>query len=108
PIVASRQEIIPAIQQVWRWSNWAAQKQTAVRSTATCGDLFLKVVRTPTLGVPPDRRRVYLERVEPEYVTEFATDVRRFISYIRIDIPQVRTESEGGGSYTHTEIWDDA
>lgn len=97
-----KEEIIPAIEQVWQWSNWEAQKQVAARWFASYGDLFLKVVQSQ------DRERVYFQALEPEYVTDFDTDERNYLTYIRIDVPRQRREGDETKGYTHTEVWDKA
>ena len=97
-----KEEIIPAIHQVWQWSNWEAQKQVTARWFASYGDLFLKVVQSQ------DRDRVYFQALEPEYVTDFDTDERGYLIYIRIDVPRQRREGDEVKGYTHTEVWDKA
>jgi|SRR5579859_86525 len=100
PIMADRDEIIKPIQQVWSWSNWAGEKQVAARHSALYGDLFIKVAQTPNL------KRVYMQTIEPEHVTDFDTDERGFITYARFDVPRLRRNQDGTSSgYLHTEEW---
>lgn len=101
PIVTDNKKIIEPIQQVWKWSNWGANKQLAARQMAKYGDLFIKVSQTE------DLKQVYLQLIEPKYVTAFEVDHRGFVTYIRVDIPRTRRESDGTlKHYTYTEVWD--
>lgn len=101
PIMADRDEIIKPIEQVWQWSNWASGKQVGARHSALYGDMFLKVAQTK------DRRRVFIQTIEPEHVTDFDTDERGFITYCRFDVPMLRRDPNGGRTepYLHTEEW---
>ncbi len=98
PIKTDNAKIIKPIHQIWAWSNWSANKQLAARTVAKLGDLFIKVVQ--------QAEQVYFQLIEPEYVTDFDTDHRGFIVYIRVDIPQQRRDGDEVESFTHTEVWD--
>jgi len=74
-----------AIERVWKWSNFYAQKQLAIRDLALYGDIFFKVIGTS--------EKVYFEVISPEYVTDYDTDSRGNVVEIRIDIP-VEIEEE--------------
>lgn len=105
PIVAAQggelnAAIVPAIHQVWTWSNWGAQKQVAARQLATLGDLFIKVAQTD------DRRRVFFQLIHPKDVIEFDTDERGFITYIRIDVMHNVRDGDKVKEQTLTEVWD--
>jgi hypothetical protein len=104
PIVTENERIIPAIEQVWQWSNWGAMKQQAARWLAIFGDLFIKVAQRQ--GTRPGEGRVYLQLLDPRHVTEFDLDERGYIVYIRIDVPQTRRDGEKVKRYTLTEVWD--
>ena len=82
-----------AIEQVWKWSNFGAQKQVAARYLTLYGDLFVKVVTSES--------KVYFEIIEPEYVTDFSADNRGYITTFRMDIPIV----VDGNHKTYTEYW---
>jgi hypothetical protein len=103
PIVTENQKIIQAIQQVWTWSNWSSEKQTAARWFATYGDMFLKVAAKNDAN--GRAARVYLQNIEPQYVTDFDADERGYLTYVRIDIPQRRRMGDQVKPYTHTEVW---
>lgn len=91
------------IEQVWKWSNWKARKTVAARWLAMYGDLFIKV------GVNERGDRVYFQLTDPQYVTDFETDERGFVIYIRTDIPQVKRDAQGRKQdSTLTEVWDKA
>lgn len=97
--------IVPAIEQLWQWSNWASQKQRAIRTLAITGDWFVKVAtRADAAGQVV---RVYLQTIEPEYVSEFDEDERGYLTYCRIDIPDTERGADGKTkAVTHTEVWD--
>lgn len=93
-IVADNQAVKESIQQVWKWSNFSAQKQVAIRYLALYGDLFFKVVS--------DTDKVFFEILEPKYITDFKVDSRGYVTEIRIDIP---VKNSNGQNLTHTEYW---
>jgi hypothetical protein len=105
--IETENEAIKApIQQLWTWSNWASQKQVAIRWLSRDGDLFIKVsTREDAAGRPV---RVYLQLIDAAYVTEFDTDERGYLTYLRLDIPQTRREGDETDDWIHTEIWDKA
>jgi hypothetical protein len=105
PVVTENTACVAAIEQIWQWSNWAAEKETASRWFATYGDMFLKVAtRTDEAGRV---RRVFLQNLQPQTVTEIRTDERGFLTYVRLDVPRRReTTSEAEGQpYLYTEVW---
>lgn len=96
-------EIVAAIEQVWDWSNWGAEKQTAARWFATYGDMFIKVAtKTDDTGRV---NRVFMQNIEPIFVSDMDTDERGYITYVRIDIPRTRRVSDKTKPYIHTEVW---
>lgn len=101
PIVTTNAKIIEPIQQIWRWSNFGAQKQVFTRWFATFGDGFLKVASRNGSNGKADQ--VYFQNIKPEHVTDIKTDERGFITYVRIDIP-LRSVRDGSlQTYFHTE-----
>lgn len=99
-IVTEHPDIIPAIEQVWTWSNWRARQSTAAGWAALYGESWLHVQASP------ERGRVWFEALEPEYVTDFAEDERGFVQFVRIDIPKHDATADGGTARrTHTETW---
>jgi len=101
PIETDNEAIIEPIQQVWKWGNFAGVKQVVARDIALYGDLFVKVASTD------NRQRVYMQRLEPEHVTDFDVDERSFLQWVRLDVPQSRRLRNGGLEwYWHTEVWD--
>jgi len=102
PIKTANEKIIPAIWQVWAWSNWSQKKQLAARWVGEYGDWFVKVATNG--GENPDR--VYFQNIRPEYVIDFEEDERGFITYIRVEIPKTGMINGKETSYTHVEIWD--
>ncbi len=99
-IKAEQEAIVEPIQQVWKWSNWAANKQVAARWFALDGDLLIKVVQNT------DMDQVYLQLIEAQYLSDFDTDHRDYLTYIRLDLPQVRRQGDELKPYTLTEVWD--
>ena len=98
-IVTTNKKIVDPIHKVWEWSNWAQLKQRAARWVAIYGDVFFKVEK------PLGKDTVYFTLIEPQYVTEFETDERGFMSWTRIDIPRVRRVDDKPKAYTYTEVW---
>lgn len=94
PIVTKNKKIVEPIEKIWKWSNWANQKQVAARWISNFGDLFVKVAQKSENN---EVTRVYLDPLKPKYVTDLDLDERGFITYIRIDVP---TEDQ-----MHTEVW---
>lgn len=103
PIVADNAAIIPALEQVWTWSNWAAEKETAARWFAMYGDMFLKVsTRSDDAGRV---RRVFLQNIPPQHVTEFTADERGYLTSVRLDVPRLRDVAGEQEPYLYTEVW---
>lgn len=99
--VPNADRLMAAIHQVWAWSNWSARKQVAARWLAMLGDTFVKVAVNDT------QDRVYFDLIDPGYVTDFETDVRGYLTWIKIDVPQAERQSDGTYRwYLHTEVWD--
>ena len=103
PMEAEKEVIIPAIQQMWEWSNFSATKQRWARWFAIYGDWYIKI-QTKT---DSDQKisSVYMSLLKPEYVTKHVTDERGYLTYIRIDVP-IWDEEEDEVSGTYTEEWD--
>jgi hypothetical protein len=99
PIVTDNDRIKDPIQQMWAWGNWARRKQLFARDLAMLGDMFIKVV------AQADRKRVYLELIDPSIVTEFDTDERGNITYIRIDQNSSERVGDTLRKFWHVEIW---
>jgi hypothetical protein len=65
--------------------------------------MFIKVsTRENLIGDPV---RVFLQNLEPQFVTEFDADERGYLTYVRIDIPRTRREGDKVKAYMHTEAW---
>ncbi|MCB0104375.1 MAG: hypothetical protein KDE53_00640 [Caldilineaceae bacterium] len=104
PIETDNERIIEPIEQIWQWSNWASEKQAVARNFPMYGDMFLKIA-TKSDGARVNR--VYIQNLEPQTVTEFDSDERGYLTYIRIDVPQMRRKDDGKVEpYTLTEVWD--
>lgn len=103
PILTENRRIIEPLKRIWRWSNWGQKKQLAARWFALFGDMFLKIAeRTGDDG----QRRVFFQVLEPQYVTDFRTDERGYITAIRIDITR---ETWNNGLYQKfhwIEVWE--
>lgn len=106
PIETDNQRIIEPIEQIWQWSNWNNEKQAVARLFPTYGDLFLKIA---TKSDGSRVNRVYLQNLEPQTVTDFSSDERGYLTYVRIDVPQTRRKADGKTEpYLLTEVWDKA
>lgn len=99
-LVTTNTAIAEPLGKVWQWSNWDAKQRLAARWFAMLGDLFIKVVS------PPESGRVYLQLINPEYVLDFDSDVRGFLTYLHIEVPVVFREGDKTTPMIHTEIWD--
>lgn len=89
-----------AIDQVQLWSNWGRAKRKHARWVSLYGEAFIGVKANPDTG------RVWYGLIEPQYVTDYALDVRDFITSIRLDLPQCDTDRNGRRHWVHTEAWD--
>lgn len=98
-IESENDRLEPAIRRVWRWSNWATRKTLAARKLAMLGDWFAKAAQNA------DRTRVYFQLLEPFTVTDFETDDRDNIVWVRIDVPKTRRSLEARGDLYYTEVW---
>lgn len=104
PIETENEAIIDPIGQIWQWSNWGARKQVVARNLPLYGDWFCKVRSDALAG------RVWFQNIEPRYVTDFEKDDRGFITFIRLDVQQITTDSAGNvtGRSSHVEAWSKA
>lgn len=106
PLDSENEALAPLIEQIWQWSNWGVEKQICARWFATYGDLFIKVATNVDVDDDADiPTRVFLQNIDPRYVTTFDADERGYLTYIRLDIPQTRRVDDELEAYTHTEIW---
>lgn len=94
--IEASEAVANAVRQVWNWSNWATRKQVAARWLARDGNLFIKVAQS-------ERQRVYFQLIDALYVTEFDTDERDNLTYMRLDIPQLPEDDKR--PQWHTEVW---
>lgn len=103
--LVGNESLADPIAELWKWSNWQANKQLLVRLAAVLGECYVKVAQ------PPDKpERVYLQLIRPEYVPDdgIDTDEQGNITYLRVDIPQSRREGNKLKFYTYTEVWEKA
>lgn len=109
PIVTENPQLIDPIHTVWRWSNFGAKKQVRARSLPLYGDCFTKI-RSTGDALPLGERRVWFQDLAPQSVTDFKKDDRGFLVYVRIDVPQITTDSAGYVTerWSHVEVWDKA
>lgn len=109
PIVTDNRLLPDAIRRLHTDSNFGAMKQVLAREAPLYGDCFIKVA---TKNGPPgqdglrDPRGVYLQRIDPKLVTDFAEDERKFTTMIRLDIQQFDSLSGAFASKWRTEVWD--
>ncbi|PKN85435.1 MAG: hypothetical protein CVU46_11020 [Chloroflexi bacterium HGW-Chloroflexi-8] len=104
PIVAKNTKIIEPIEQIWKWSNFGSMKQVFSRWFSLFGDGFIKVASRN--GSDGKASQVYFQNIKPTHVTELKLDDRNYVTKIRIDIPQIKTDNGKITNYYHTEIWD--
>ena len=101
PLKAENGRLQPAIEQLWTWSNWSARKQVAVRWAGVTGDAYIRVAQ-PDDGA----KRVFLQLIDPQFVTDKSVDERGYLTYCRIDVPQQERAGDRTKAYTYTEVWD--
>lgn len=94
-----------AIQEIFRASNWASAKQVLARDLPTYGDAFIKVAaRTDDVG---NVRRVFMEVLRPQTVTDFTADERGYLTFCRIDVARpAGYDGWADTAFTETEAWD--
>lgn len=103
PEAGRRRGLEEKIHMIWEESNWEVRKQLYVRWAAMLGDAFLQAaIRRNSAGRPVG---AYMAVVDPAHVTNFDTDERGFLNYIRLDIPRVRTVGKTVETYYRTEEW---
>lgn len=90
-----------SIRQLWKWSNFANKKNLAVRQLSIMGNQFIKIEQ------PEDSDRVYFRFIDPRIVTDFETDERDFLTYIRMD-QEIQDPDNPKKTLWEVEIWDKA
>lgn len=109
PIVTSlpkdrSQELTSAIHQIWTWSDWQTKKQEYARHKARDGDGLIQIATRSSNGVID---QVYFNLVDVEHLTDFDTDQRGFLTWLRLDVPMSRRMNDGTlQRWIHTEVWD--
>jgi len=107
PIDTDNKALLPAIAQLWKWSNWDTEKSGFVRTGAMLGDSFIKLVDNP------DKRKVYMEVLDPSKVRDADFDAqgniqsRMIIEYETADalpITEPGQREDTSKSYLYTEI----
>lgn len=93
------EEVRLAAIQALEWSNWDERRSFYPHLGAMYGDVFIK----PYLDV--EAGKVYLQLIEPEYVTDLVFNTRGDVIAYRLDIPQ-RRDDEQKTSYTYGEYVD--
>jgi hypothetical protein len=92
-VTSENQAIKDAIEQFFKWSNFPAIKPVSLRNMTLLGNVFFKV--------NANKSKVFVELVDPRYITELELDSRGYITEIRIDIPIEDNK-------TFTEYWNKA
>lgn len=93
-VVSDNQQVTNAIEEVYKWSNIVGKKSSWVRNFALLGDIFLKIRNT--------QNKVFIESIDPSYITSINLDSRGNTNEVRIDIPYV---DDSGKSIWYTEYW---
>lgn len=102
PLATDNPAIIPAIQQIWEWSNLNLTKQKFSRWYPLFGVGYIRA------ALSEDRKRVFHQFLDPRWVTDFERDERGFFQWIRIDIQHeiLNGESEEKEIVWTSEYWD--
>lgn len=95
PIEQADDRLREAIVQIWRWSNWQANKSVYVQIGAKFGDVLLKVVDDTA------HQRVRIEVIDPRKVAELHVDEIGAVTYAYIEYE--RTDNDTGRTYTYGE-----
>ena len=103
-IATENQAIIPAIQQVWKWSNFEQRKQRLSRLYAIHGDMFARVMTKGPEGAAPTG--LYVEPVSAKYVTDFNVDERGYVIYLRHDCAETVMDGTKRRTIYKTQVWD--
>lgn len=107
PIETKNKKIIPAIEQVWVWSNWDSEKQVAARLLAKHGDWFCKVATRSSNREATGFDRVFFQNIYPGNVTDFDVDDRGVVTWIRMDTVKATRQPNGEiETVNRTEVWD--
>jgi hypothetical protein len=93
-VTSENQQIVDAIEQVYQWSNVSGKKSSWIRSFALLGDCFLKIRNT--------QNKVFVENINPNFVTSINLDSRGNTEDVRLDIPFA---DDSGKSFWYTEFW---
>lgn len=94
--------IIDPIHQIWKWSNWGTKKQVYALWLAMLGDVFIEVVRSSDGGI------VYFHLLDPALVTDFETDPRGNVIWLRTDVLVRQGTRRDSRLIWHTEVWSKA
>ena len=100
PLATDNDNLRGAIEKLWNWSNWEQKKQVMIRWGAITGDVYIKVAQ------PVGKQRLYLELIDPMFVSDRSVDERGYVTYIRIDVPVDRRNGDKVKQMTYTEVWD--
>lgn len=95
PILTDNAGIVEPIQQVWKWSNLSERKASVLRHYGVYGNVFIHPVTSEEMD------RVYLQFIDPMYLTDFTKDDRGYILTARVDVPVDENK-------LHTEYWTDS
>ncbi len=101
PIETDNPALMPAIAQLWQWSNWAAKKNLAVRWGACLGDMVIKVVDDR------EREKVYLQVMHPRTIEDAQFDWRGNITSCTIEYTDSEPSATQAGTYvdfTYKEV----
>ena len=93
PIEADNKAILPALALLWKWSNWAAKKNLAVRWGACLGDMVIKVVDDQ------QRKNVYLQVMHPRMIKDAQFDYRGNITSCVIEYTDSEPSETQEGVY---------
>ena len=95
PIETENEALLPAIYQVWQWSNWAQKRNVATLHAAVLGDAFLVVVDSVGSG------KVYLEARWPGDFKDLSWDAFGNVKRAEIEYNMV---DDRGGTYTYRMV----
>ena len=96
PIETTKENIRPAIAEIWQWSNWATRKDIVTLHGTIYGDVIIKIIDDVKRG------KVYLENVYPGLITELDKDPFGHIKGYTIE--EERAHPIHGKAVTYKEV----
>jgi hypothetical protein len=99
---ADAARILPALDQLWSWSNMNLLKQPYLRLGATHGTVGLRIVAEN--HPDPTRRRVYLKAEHPRLIRDVEIDARGNVTAIELEYEHTHGIGDDQATITVREV----